>query len=97
MVDNLVKSEWEEILKGLEAVPQRARGKAYQKAVEFVGRVLAGTNNLAAPIGPDEIHYSVPCSLCRNPIHILDDFVFKSLTQTYVHYDCSFRYPNRDA
>lgn len=88
MMRNLTKVEWKELQVALLSVPVRQRTKAWQKASDFIERVLADTNGLAVSLEPDSIHYVPECDLCRQAISIDEDFVFKAITGTYRHYDC---------
>jgi len=89
--ENLVKAEWEQILKGLLSVPLKQRTGVHTKAVEFVEGVLARTNELAPSLTPDCVRFGVACELCGQSIHVLDDYVYKAITARYLHYDCSYR------
>ena len=89
--ENLVKAEWEEVLKGLLSVGIKQRTGAHSKALEFVEGILARTNDLAPALTPDCTHYAAACDLCRRSIHVVDDYVFKALTGRYIHWDCLYR------
>jgi len=92
VVEDAVKTEWEELLKGLLAVPFKARTKVWQKTVDWIQKILSGTNTLAVKISADGVHYAVSCGLCKHAIHIADDFVFHSVEGIYRHYDCNMGY-----
>lgn len=89
--ENLVKAEWEEVLKGLLSVSAKQRTQVHAKALEFVEGILARTNELAPPLAADCAHYAVGCRLCGKQIHVIDDFVYHALTGTYSHMDCWYR------
>jgi hypothetical protein len=89
--ENLVKAEWEEVLKGLLSVGLKQRTGAHSKALGFVEAILARTNDLAPALAPDCTHYAVACDLCHRQIHVIDDYVYKAITGRYLHYDCAYR------
>lgn len=89
--EDLIKKKWETLLKGLLTVPVNQQTDAWKEAVKWIKGILAGTNNLAVAVDPKGVHYAVNCTLCHQPIHLCDDFVFKALTVTHLHYDCLYR------
>jgi len=91
VVENLIRVEWEELLKSLLSVPITERTRAWGKAVAWIQAIISGTNELAVRVAPDNIHYAVPCSICKRTIHLADDFVFHPLQGVYNHFDCSYR------
>jgi hypothetical protein len=82
--------EWRELEEVLLSVPVPARTPAWQRLVNFVEDVVKGKNNLAIELDPGESRYSVRCELCGKRIGILEDYVFKALSATFLHWDCNF-------
>lgn len=87
----MTRTEWEEVAHGLDLVPAKARTAAWKRARELVRSIVEGKSDLAPPLAPDGIRFSVACALCAAPIKVGEEHVYRS-TGKYVHYDCFHRF-----
>lgn len=87
----LTKSEWTSVQNGLFSVPLEKRDGAWKKAVALIGGILEGLNSCYVEVRAEELRYAPECSLCHRAIELDDDFVHKSITSQYSHYDCHYK------
>lgn len=89
-VKDLMKTEWREVLESLEKVPIDARNEAWMKTMELIKGIIEGPCSVTVPAVPQELRWAPSCSLCRKAIMLDQDYVFRSISCTFSHYDCFY-------
>ena len=89
----LSKTEWKEVLVGLQQVPHNLRGDPWIKAGQIIYGIIEGKNTLADKIevNVEGLCFDVVCSLCKQYIKVGQDYAYRGMQGAYNHLDCWYQ------